>query len=46
MAGLSKVFKIDNRLINENEDFVFLYDEYKEKSLLSFCINGKFLDEM
>jgi hypothetical protein len=46
MVGLSLVLKVDDYLIDDNEPYVFLCDEYRAKSIVRFCLENKFLDEV
>jgi len=46
MIGLSWALKVDNNLLDDNEPYVFLCDEYRAKSIVRFCNEKKFLDEL
>lgn len=47
MVGLEKIFKIDHYLLFElSIDSKLLCDEYKTNSIVSFCVTGKFLDQL
>jgi hypothetical protein len=46
LIGLEWVLKVDDYLIDDKISYSFLCDEYRAKSIVRFCLEKKFLDEV
>lgn len=46
MIGLDWILKVDGYLINQDNNFTYLCEDYRKRSIVRFCVEGKFLDEV